>query len=414
MEQRLSTPNTQGSHGLKIKVAGIGGAGINALYKLCLENIPSVEFCAMDCDANILSQCTIDEKILLGRKNTRSMSAGGDSAAGEASAIEDLDAIKNAVASVDLLFIIAGLGGGTGGGAAPIVAHCAAEGGAKVISFCTMPFEVEGAQKKAEAQESLRKLELESDATIPLPNDILLRNASAEAGLLDAFLKADTCMSMAVKSICKMLLCTGLINIDFAVVKSLFAKKSKRTIFGVGCGDGEDCVNAALSDLSKCPLLNLPKAPEKADNVLINVICGADMGMNKLQYILESVSNMFSAKEKVRIGAIVDESYKGRVEICVIGASGISDGTQAAFSGAAPVKNAEHFEEKSKHGERIKAKIKKKIFKPKPETETEQSEFAFMQMSKQRGFFEDTEPNLYRGEDLDVPTFMRKNIKIPL
>ncbi len=409
-----SASNGQRSHGLKIKVVGIGGAGINALYKLCMENIPAVEFCAMDCDADILSQCAIAEKILLGKKSTRSMSAGGDSAAGEASAMEDLDSIKNAVAAVDLLFIIAGLGGGTGGGAAPIVARCAAEGGAKVISFCTMPFEVEGAQKKAEALEALRRLELESDATIPLPNDILLKNAPADAGLLDAFLKADTCMSMAVKSVCKMLLCTGLINIDFAVVKSLFAKKSRKTIFGIGCGSGADCVNSALADLSNCPLLNLPKAPEKADNVLINVICGADMGMNKLQYILESVSNMFSAKEKVRIGAIVDEAYRGRVEICVIGASGVSDGTQAAFGGGTPVRNAEHFEEKSRHGERIKARIKKKIFKPKPETETEQSEFSFMEMSKQRGFFEDTEPNMYRGEDLDVPTFMRKNIKIPL
>ena len=114
------------------------------------------------------------------------------------------------------------------------------------------------------------------------------------------------------------------------------------------------------------------------------------------------------------IGAIVDEAYRGRVEICVIGASGVSDGTQAAFGGGTPVRNAEHFEEKSRHGERIKARIKKKIFKPKPETETEQSEFSFMEMSKQRGFFEDTEPNMYRGEDLDVPTFMRKNIKIPL
>ncbi len=397
---------------LKIKVIGVGGAGCNALYKLMMENIDGVEFCAIDTDSKMLEQSTAQEKILIGKRTTRGMSSGGNSNIGMKSAMEDSDAIKSSIGAVDLLFIITGLGGGTGSGAAPVIAKQAYSQGTKVITFCTLPFEIEGTQKKAEAIAGLKSLSNSCDATIPLPNEVLIKNSPQNMNLMDAFLKADTCMSIAVRSISTMLLKTGLINIDFAVIKSLFENKSKKTLFGIGIGMGENCVADALDDLIKCPLLNLPQPSEKADSLLVNVTCAAGLGMNKLQHILEYIANIFSANEKVRIGATIDESYSNKLEICVLGVSGSTPLISAAQQiQIEPVKQPVRYEENKSRRSKVVSKIKNRIMRDKYNNENQQM-FAFAETAQQRGFFEDTPKNTWMNEDLDVPTFMRRGIKI--
>jgi len=407
---------------LKIKVVGVGGAGLNAIYRLRMENLPKVGFCAVDTDAADLSRSPVQEKILIGERVTGKMSSGGDAAIGKRAALEDLDALKSALGAVDLLFLTGGLGCGTGSGAMPVIAEEASRQGTVVIAFCTLPFEIEGAKKRTEAAAALEKLKTVCDAVIPLPNDVIMRCCPENTGLLDAFLKADNAMCLAVKSICVMLLKTGLINIDFASIKALFAKKSKKTLFGVGSAEGQDYVENALADLANCPLLSLPEAPDKSDSILINISCGADTSSNKLQYILEKAAALFSADDSVRLGAMIDESFSNRVEICALGVSGtaakpaLAPSALAAHPAPASVYDAtkERFEDAAKHRSRMVSKIKSRFLKEKPKPHIDQTEFAFVEIAQQRGFFEDTEPNGYNGADLDVPTYMRKNVKVRL
>ena len=228
---------------VSIKVIGLGGAGGNAVDRLKMDSLDRLHLAAMNTDLQALNSSPVEEKLLIGSSVTRGLGAGGDPEIGYEAAESDREKIGEMVAGCDLVFLIAGMGGGTGSGAAPTVAEVASESGALVIAFVTMPFSFEGSRRSKQAEDGLLALRASCDAVIPLPNDLLLQEAADGETALDSFGRADDWIGRAVRSVWAMLFRTGLINLDFATLRQAFHTRGGKTLFGLASGEGE---NAAL------------------------------------------------------------------------------------------------------------------------------------------------------------------------
>jgi len=223
---------------IAIKLVGVGGAGSNAIDRLKMDNLERLQLAVINTDLQALSSSPVQDKILIGGQLTRGLGTGGEPELGRQAAEADRDKIAAVVKGCDLVFLLAGLGGGTGGGATPIVAEVATEQGALVIAFVTMPFSFEGGRRLKQAEEGLTALRRACDAVIPLSNDVLLQECSDSTGVLAAFAQADAWIGRGVKSIWSMLFRTGLINLDFATLQQVFQSRGGKTLFSLGSGEG--------------------------------------------------------------------------------------------------------------------------------------------------------------------------------
>ncbi len=420
----MSVPETYESEtsGLRIKILGIGGAGNNAVDRLKLDNLASVHLVNLNTDKKTLSASPVSDKIMLGREVTCGLSAGGDAEIGKQAAEADRELIQQTLRGVDLVFLLVGLGGGTGSGAAPVVAQCAHEEGAVVITFATLPFSREGARRVKQAEDSLRLLREASDAVITLPNDILLQEIPEEATLLDAFSLADEWIKRGVLALWSMLFRDGLINVDFATLRQSFAARGGKTLFGIGVGEGEEAVAQALSALEMCPLLHLPenRYVRKADSLIVNIIGGPDLTMSRVNEILDFVTDRFGSKENTVMGAVIDGSYTAKVEIAVIGTTaleGMSRRYRTVPSAANPVPTRAAREapaEAAPDAATAPASEEPRKRSSRKALAADQNEFDFSHADNSRGHFEKTDENLFEGADLDVPTYLRRGIKINL
>ncbi|MCW5548680.1 MAG: cell division FtsZ family protein, partial [Opitutaceae bacterium] len=239
---------------IAIKLVGVGGAGSNAVDRLKMENLERLQLAVINTDYQALASSPVQDKVLIGMSVTRGLGAGGDPDLGREAAEADREKIAAVVKDCDLVFLIAGMGGGTGSGAMPQVAEIASEAGALVIAFVTMPFSFEGGRRLKQAEEGLQALRRVCDAVIPLPNDMLLQEGADDASVLDSFARADEWIGRGVKSIWAMLFKTGLINLDFSALRQVFQQRGGKTLFGLAEGSGEQAVAAAIEGLRLCPL----------------------------------------------------------------------------------------------------------------------------------------------------------------
>lgn len=415
-----------GNRSLRVKIIGVGGAGVNAVDRLQLENHDCIQLAGVNTDAQALAESPLVEKVMIGRGVTRGMSAGGEAELGRQAAEADRAALARMCDGVDLVFLLAGLGGGTASGAAPVIAAEAASAGALVIAFVTLPFTMEGARRHQQAEEALVELRGCCDAVIPLPNDILLQQLEESATVLDAFAQADAWVSRGVRSICAMLLQTGLINLDFAALRKAFPQRGGKTLFGLGRGQGDDFLKEALNDLMLCPLLHTPEYARRADVLLVNIIGGTDLSISQVNQILATVTEKFGSKAHTVLGAVIDDRLKQHLEICVIGSTDLNDGRFVPR--ANPVRNrAAAIPAAATRNTREDTHTPPAQAKPVPEAKTayasrlskktreeNQEEFDFVSSEAQRGCFDSSDRNLYDGEDLDVPTYLRRGIRITL
>ncbi len=410
-----------------IKLVGVGGAGSNAVDRLKMENLERLQLAVINTDYQALASSPVQDKILIGMGVTRGLGAGGDPELGREAAEADREKISVVVKDCDLVFLIAGMGGGTGSGAAPIVAEIAAETGALVIAFVTLPFSFEGGRRLKQAEEGLLALRKVCDAVIPLPNDILLQEAGENETVLDSFARADEWIGRGVKSIWAMLMKTGLINLDFATLRQAFQHRGGKTLFGLGEGAGAAAAGAAIESLKLCPLLHTPEFSRKADRLLVNIVGGTDLTLPKVNDIMNAIAENFGRDSHLIMGAVIDEAMQQRIEICVLGtsdlgarngltrrlaASGRPRGTagraegdllaSGAKVGAATLVPA-HAGQSADGAAGLAAATAK----------TDQDEFGFGEVES-RGHFEKTDRNLFDGQDLDVPTYLRRGIKIAL
>ena len=419
---------------IAIKLVGVGGAGSNAVDRLKMENLDRLQLAVINTDYQALASSPVQDKVLIGMSTTRGLGAGGDPELGRVAAETDREKIATVVKDCDLVFLITGMGGGTGSGASPVVAEIAAETGALVIAFVTMPFSFEGGRRLKQAEEGLAALRKVCDAVIPLPNDVLLQEAADNETVLDSFARADEWIGRGVKSIWAMLFKTGLINLDFATLRQAFQQRGGKTLFSLGEGAGENAVADTIASLKLCPLLHTPEFSRKADRLLVNILGGADLTLPKVNELMSAITDQFGRDSHIIMGAVIDETMAGRVEVCVLGTSDMG-GRGVASRRPAPAARAKSLAPFAPRSDSPTAHAPANL-PPAAEPEellpasagragdsaearnvhaakVAQEEFGFGEVER-RGHFEKTDRNLFDGQDLDVPTYLRKGIKISL
>ena len=394
-----------------IKLVGVGGAGANAVDRLKMECLERLQLAVVNTDHQALSSSPVQDKVLIGMGTTRGLGTGGDPELGREAAEGDRDKLASVLKDCDLVFLIAGMGGGTGGGASPIVAEIAAEQGALVIAFVTLPFSFEGGRRLKQAEEGLAALRRVCDAVIPLPNDILLQEAADNESVLDSFARADEWIGRGVKSIWSMLSKTGLINVDFTTLRGAFQQRGAKTLFGLGEGAGPDAAAEAIASLRLCPLLHTPEFSRKADRLLVNITGGTDLTLPKVNEIMNAISEQFGRDSHIIMGAVIDEGMQGRVEISVLGASDM--GARGSMPRRAVPLRQRPAPPRPEEPAPAHAPAAAPAAAEPAAAKPTQEEFGFGEVES-RGQFERTDRNLFDGQDLDVPTYLRKGIKIAI
>lgn len=328
----------------RIKVVGIGGGGNKAIQRMMLSRIHGVEFVAVNLDAQDLNLANTPTKILIGKNLTRGLGAGMNPEVGRQAANESKDEIQDVLKGSDMVFICAGLGGGTGSGAAPIIAEISRDVGALTVGVVTKPFSFEGAARSRIAEEAWHVLKENVDALITIPNDRLLSIIDRKTPLLEAFAKVDDVLHQGVRGISDLITIPGLINVDFADVKAVMAN-SGSALMGIGYASGEDrAVDAAKTAISS-PLLEV--SIDGARGVLFNVSGGPDLAMAEISEAAKIITDKIDPDAKVIFGAVQDDKLKkGEIKITVI-ATGFNNGvTRASRPQAGPTL----FEEASGNG----------------------------------------------------------------
>jgi cell division protein FtsZ len=316
----------------RIKVAGIGGGGGNAINNMIASSIQGVDFISINCDAQALLANKAETKVQIGDQETRGLGSGGDPEVGEKAAEESREKISQAVAGVDMVFITAGMGGGTGTGAAPIVAEEAKKHGALTVAVVTKPFLFEGSRRMVNAEEGIENLKEKVDTLIVIPNQRLLEVVDNKMTLLEAFKVADSVLTQGVQGISDLITMPGLINVDFADVRSIMTEAGS-ALMGIGVAGGENRAVTAAKTAISSPLLEL--SIEGANGVLFNIIGGADLTMMEIDAAAKVIADAVDADAEIIFGATIDENKIDEIKITVI-ATGFDEARQRLQQFAAP------------------------------------------------------------------------------
>ena len=314
-----------------IRVIGVGGGGSNAVNRMIRAEMMGVEFIACNTDSQALLQADAPHKIRIGDKVTRGLGAGGDSGIGQRSAEEDSEKIAQALEGSDMVFITAGLGGGTGSGAAPVVAQIAKEGGALTIAVVTKPFKFEGRKRALQAEAGVKELASMVDTMIMIPNERLLATVAKTTSISEAFATADDVLRQAIQGISDLILVPGLINLDFADVKTIMSRMGL-AIMGTGIATGPDRAKVAATAAISSPLLE-DASMQGARGVIINVTGGSDLTLAEVSEASDIIYSAAHEDANIIFGAVVDPKMEGQVKITVI-ATGF-DHTRVATAPAA-------------------------------------------------------------------------------
>jgi len=306
----------------KIKVVGVGGGGGNAINNMICSAMQGVTFIAANTDVQALKNSKAEYKIQLGEKLTKGLGAGANPEIGKQAAEESLDVIKEVLADSDMVFVTAGMGGGTGTGAAPVIAQVAKDLGALTVAVVTKPFFFEGKRRSQLAEQGIKNLKKVVDSIITIPNDRLLSLAAKKAAFVEMLKKADEVLYYAVKGISDLITVPGLINLDFADVKAVMAEMGL-AMMGTGIGQGEGRAKEAAMKAVTSPLLE-DVSIDGAKGILMNVSCGPDLSVDEISEAASIIHDAADEDAKIYFGAVIDESIGDELRITVI-ATGIED-----------------------------------------------------------------------------------------
>src|ERR1700728_182304 len=306
-----------GSYLAVIKVVGVGGGGTNAVSRMVDAGLRGVEFIAANTDAQALAMCEAAVKLHIGTELTKGLGAGANPEMGFGAAAESRDDIKEVLKGADMVFVTAGEGGGTGTGAAPVIAEIAkTEIGALTVGVVTRPFEIEGANRSRQAEEGIRTLREVVDTLLVIPNERLLAVVERRTSILDAFKEADNVLRQGVQGITDLITIPGLINLDFADVRTIMTDAGT-AVMGVGVASGEsraaDAARAAISS----PLLE--EAIDGATGILLNITGGRNLGLFEVNEAAEIIQNAADRDANIIFGAVIDEQQEDDISVTVIG-----------------------------------------------------------------------------------------------
>jgi cell division protein FtsZ len=307
---------SSGSYLAVIKVVGVGGGGTNAVNRMVDAGLRGVEFVAANTDAQALAMCDADIKLNIGTEQTRGLGAGSNPEVGFGAAQESRDEVKEALKGADMVFVTAGEGGGTGTGAAPVIAEIAkTEIGALTVGVVTKPFGFEGSQRGRQAEEGITRLREVVDTLIVIPNDKLLAIVERRTSILDAFRMADDVLRQGVQGITDLITIPGLINLDFADVRTIMSNAGS-ALMGIGSGSGESRAAEAARQAISSPLLE--QSVEGATGILLNITGGRDLGLFEVNEAAEIVQAAASADANIIFGTVTDDDMGEDVRVTVI------------------------------------------------------------------------------------------------
>src|SRR5438874_1808117 len=453
---------------IPIKVIGVGGAGSNALDRIVLDGMEKADLIAMNTDVQSLASSVAAHKVQLGRSITRGLGTGGDPELGYQAALESADEIRQALADARMIFVCAGLGGGTGSGAAPYVAQLAREAGALVIAFVTLPFTFEGKRRNAQAREALARLIEVAHSVICFENDRMGDIVAPHAGIHQAFAMADTTISQSVRSIVQLIQRPGLIRVGFDDLLAALRPRNGRCLFGFGESDSDNRAHDALTQALKNPLMDKGRMLSEASHVLVQVAGGPGMTLSEVEILMRELGKHVRDHTQIVFGTAVDGKMGNRLAVTIISSLASEDSVVAQQMPAppepflapppaileqveeppAPPKIDIVPEPEIAHPSRPAAgdliafepppateapppapipSIKKpapRLIPPKKkpvvEKEAKPPKEKYIQAKQEvlqfepvtRGRFEKSEPTIVEGQDLDIPTFLRKNIRV--
>jgi cell division protein FtsZ len=461
LSKNYSLPE-RASEFIPIKIVSVGGAGLNALDRIVLDGLESAEVVAINTDVQSLASSVAANKVQLGRTMTRGLGAGGDPELGYEAAVESADEIREALAGARMIFICAGLGGGTGSGAAPYVAQLAREAGALVIAFATLPFLFEGKRRNAQAREALARLNEVANAVICFENDQMGGIVPPQAGIHQAFAVADSTISQSVRSIVNLVQRPGLIHIGFDDLLAALRSHNGRCLFGFGESDSDNRAHEALTLALKNPLMDRGRMLEEAARVLVQVAGGPGMTLSEVEILMQEFGRHIGEQTQILFGAAVDGRLGDRLAVTIISSLTANQdlipqqiqpslisapakppvweqpqeippkieiepeptpadvpetGDRIPFEEPVPIEiepppPLEPVFSKPEPIVSTLSKTPEKEQKPPPEKSVQVKQEVLQFEPVTRGRFEKSEPTIVEGEDLDVPTYLRKNIKV--
>jgi cell division protein FtsZ len=330
-EPEYEPPGSGEPHQPVIRVVGVGGAGVNAVNRMVDANVPGVEFMAVNTDLQSLQLCVADVTVHIGDEQTRGLGAGADPAVGHRSAFEEQDKIKRLLKGSDMVFVAAGAGGGTGSGAAPVVARLAREVGALTVGIVTKPFSFEGSRRGNQAGKGIEDLAAEVDTLIVVPNDRLLEVLDQHTSMVEAFQVADDVLRQGVQGISDLVTLPALINLDFADVRTIMSDAG-RALLGIGMGSGEGRGLLAAEKAISSPLLET--SMEGARAILLSITGGPDLSLVEVSEAAKLVGEAAHPDANIIFGANIDEELGDQIWVTVVATR--FDGQQAPRRAAEP------------------------------------------------------------------------------
>lgn len=321
----------------RIKVVGVGGGGCNAVNRMIDSGVAGIEFWSLNTDAQALTKTANANHLQIGQKLTRGLGAGGNPAIGQKAAEESRDEISTAIEGADLVFITSGMGGGTGTGAAPVVAEAAKEAGALTVGVVTRPFTFEGRRRTTQAEEGIMALQECVDTLIIIPNDKLLSVISEQTPVQEAFRFADDILRQGVQGISDIITISGLVNVDFADVRAVMADAGS-ALMGIGVGSGKSRAREAAIAAISSPLLET--SIDGASGAVLNITGGNDLTLHEVNAAAEIIYEAVDPNANIIFGAVIDERMQGEVRITVIATgfnSEFNTGTPASTSRITPL-----------------------------------------------------------------------------
>jgi len=303
------------SQNAKIEVIGVGGGGSNAVNRMINSDLDGVTFRVLNTDAQALLQSSATQRVQLGQNLTRGLGAGGNPSIGQKAAEESKEELQQALDGADLVFIAAGMGGGTGTGAAPVVAEVAKQSGALTVGIVTKPFSFEGKRRMRQAEEGITRLAENVDTLIVIPND-KLKDVISGAPLQEAFRSADDVLRMGVKGISDIITKPGLVNVDFADIRSVMTEAGT-ALMGIGIGSGRSRALEAAQAAINSPLLESDKI-RGAKGCVINITGGHDMTLDDMTSASDFIYEVLDPEANIIVGAVIDESMESEIAVTVI------------------------------------------------------------------------------------------------
>ncbi len=384
---QLMNPFDNAESFARIKVVGIGGGGCNAVNRMIEEGLQGVEFIAINTDAQALLLSRAESRVRIGDKLTRGLGSGGDPDVGRKAADESVEELREILSGADMVFVTAGIGGGTGTGASPLIAQITKEVGALTIGVVTRPFTFEGSKRIQAAEEGIEKLKEQADTLIVIPNDRLLQIVDKRASLSDAFSVADDVLRQGIKGISELITVPGLINLDFADVKTIMSEGGA-ALMAMGHGNGEDRARIAAEQAISSDLLDI--TIDGARGILFNVTGGPDLTLFEVNQAAAIIKETAHPDVNLIFGAVIDPKMEEELRVTVIA---------TGFERAGVTRPI--FERPFKA-----ARVPKEVSISEPE-----SEQVVEDVIPQRVKTPEFKPRTFNTEDLDIPTFLRKRGK---